>query len=79
MNFFRIEGQHRLTSPKGHWSWTRGLRISSKAGQIPPLKEDHPIQSVRYQPDQRRVAKPFNAEGKLLKLPKLGLLKLQES
>jgi hypothetical protein len=37
------------------------------------------MQSVRYQLDQRHVAKNFNAESQLLKLPKLGALKLKWS
>ncbi|ADE13552.1 transposase, IS605 OrfB family [Nitrosococcus halophilus Nc 4] len=48
-------------------------------GKYPRFKRRHQTQSVRYQLDQRHVAKNFNAESKLLKLPKLGTLKLKWS
>ncbi|KFI21240.1 transposase, partial [Nitrosococcus oceani] len=47
--------------------------------RYPRFKKRHHTQSVRYQLDQRQVAKNFNAESKWLKLPKLGALKLKWS
>ncbi|WP_232420092.1 RNA-guided endonuclease InsQ/TnpB family protein [Nitrosococcus watsonii] len=47
--------------------------------RYPRFKSRHHTQSVRYQLDQRHVAKNFNAESKWLKLPKLGALKLKWS
>ncbi|ABA57686.1 Transposase, IS605 OrfB [Nitrosococcus oceani ATCC 19707] len=47
--------------------------------KYPRFKKRHHTQSVRYQLDQRHVAKNFNAESKLLKLPKLGRVKLRWS
>ncbi|KFI21239.1 RNA-guided endonuclease InsQ/TnpB family protein, partial [Nitrosococcus oceani] len=47
--------------------------------KYPRFKKRHHTQSVRYQLDQRHVAKNFNAERALLKLPKLGALKLKWS
>jgi putative transposase len=47
--------------------------------KYPRFKKRHQAQSVRYQLDQRHVEKNFNAEDKLLKLPKLGAFKLKWS
>jgi putative transposase len=50
-----------------------------KRAKYPHFKKRHQSQSVRYQLDQRHVEKNFNAESKLLKLPKLGQIKLKWS
>ncbi|ADE15885.1 putative transposase IS891/IS1136/IS1341 family [Nitrosococcus halophilus Nc 4] len=47
--------------------------------KYPRFKKRHQTQSVRYQLDQRHVAKNFNAENQRLKLPKLGALKIKWS
>ena len=51
----------------------------SGRAKYPRFKKRHHTQSVRYQLDQRHVAKTFNAESKRLILPKLGALKLKWS
>jgi putative transposase len=50
-----------------------------KRAKYPRFKKRHQAQSVRYQLDKRQVEKNFNAESKLLRLPKLGALKLKWS
>jgi putative transposase len=50
-----------------------------KRAKYPRFKKRHQTQSVRYQLDQRHVERNFDAERKLLKLPKLGALKLKWS
>jgi putative transposase len=50
-----------------------------KRAKYPRFKKRHQSQSIRYQLDQRHVEKNFNAESKLLRLPKLGSLKLKWS
>jgi putative transposase len=50
-----------------------------KRAKYPRFKKRHQSQSVRYQLDKRHVEKNFSAEGKLMKLPKLGALKLKWS
>ncbi|MCB0121093.1 MAG: transposase [Caldilineaceae bacterium] len=47
--------------------------------KYPHFKRKHHAQSVRYQLDQRHIAKTFDAEAERLKLPKLGALKLRWS
>lgn len=49
----------------------------AKRAKYPNFKRKHGAQAVRYQIDQRQIARMFNAEGHLLKLPKLGALKLR--
>jgi putative transposase len=50
-----------------------------KRAKYPRFKKRHQAQSVRYQLDQRHVERNFDAEIKLLKLSKLGALKLKWS
>lgn len=45
----------------------------------PSFKKKSHSQSVRYQLDQRNISRTFNAEQNILKLPKLGALKLRWS
>jgi putative transposase len=45
----------------------------------PKFKKKHHAQSIRYQLDQRRIERTFNPVTGLLKLPKLGALKLKWS
>jgi putative transposase len=47
--------------------------------RYPQFKKKHPAQSVRYQLDQRQIVRTFNPAQGLLKLPKLGALKLRWS
>ncbi|KFI22874.1 RNA-guided endonuclease InsQ/TnpB family protein [Nitrosococcus oceani] len=47
--------------------------------KYPRFKRRHHTQSVRYQLDQRHVARNFNAESQRLRLPKLEALKLKWS
>jgi len=47
--------------------------------EYPQFKKKQGPQSVRYQLDQRHIGRTFNAESGLLKLPKLGALKLRWS
>jgi putative transposase len=42
----------------------------------PKFKKKHHAQSIRYQLDQRQIARTYNPATGLLKLPKLGVLKL---
>jgi putative transposase len=50
-----------------------------KRVKYPRFKKRHQTQSVRYQLDKRCVAKNFSVEDKLLKIPKLGAVKLKWS
>lgn len=51
----------------------------AKRAKYPRFRRKHGHQSVRYQIDQRQVARMFDAAAHLLKLPKLGALKLRWS
>ncbi len=51
---------------------------AQRAG-YPKFKKKHGPQSARYQLDQRQIARTFDPERHLLKLPKLGALKLRWS
>ena len=51
----------------------------AKRAGYPKFKKKRGAQSVRYQLDQRQIGRMFDAETRLLKLPKLGALKLRWS
>ena len=51
----------------------------AKRTGYPKFKKKHGAQSVRYQLDQRQIGRMFDAKTHLLKLPKLGALKLRWS
>lgn len=66
---------------------TQTLRDQDRAFQnffagrasYPKFKKKHHAQSIRYQLDQRRINRTYNPATGLLKLPKLGVLKLKWS
>ena len=47
--------------------------------RYPRFKKRHHAQAIRYQLDQRQIHRTFDAQQKLLRLPKLGALKLKWS